>query len=263
MKKLIFTAAFIVLGASVSFAQSSVSDRKTDPNSVETEKPGDVPKTRSRQTADENDNLLKAGTVVQAELQSVLDVRRSKVGDEVVLKTTETIKHDGEVIIPKGTKLIGQISEVQQKSKGNGASKLGVVINSLEGKNLSTPITASIVSITNASNGVEAGDLFGTNSSGSNSTSGSVSNGGGLLGGGLVGGAAQAVGATLNAAATTVGGLANGTVETAGGAIGNSINGLTIDQSADGSATLMSTDKNLKIDKGANFRIRLGKPNSN
>jgi hypothetical protein len=47
--------------------------------------------------------LLDSGSSIQAELQDDIDVKRSKVGDQVVVKTTKAIKRGRDTVIPKGT----------------------------------------------------------------------------------------------------------------------------------------------------------------
>lgn len=254
MRKIIFGLTFILLFGTFCFAQQN----KTKQPVVE----NDSQATGKNPGATE-DTLLKSGTNLDAQLQGTLDVKKSKVGDEVVLKTTKTIKENGEVIIPKGTKLIGKVTEVQQKTKDSAISKIGVVFETIEGKNLSAPINASIVSITNISNNTAVGDVFESNTSANTTGSASSGNSGG---GGLLGGTTQAVGGVLKTTTQTVGGVTNTAGQTVGGAtstVGSTIKGLQISQTASGSAnsstTLSSADKNLKIEKGANFRIQLNK----
>ena len=55
---------------------------------------------------------LQSGTQLAAQLQSTLDVRKAKVGDQVVLKTTEAIKTGGRTVVNKGARLIGRVTEV-------------------------------------------------------------------------------------------------------------------------------------------------------
>ncbi len=210
------------------------------------------------------DVLIASQTNLDAQLQGNLDVKKSRVGDEVVLKTTKTIKENGEVIVPKGTKLIGRVTEIQQKAKGNTASKIGVVFEKMEGKNLSAPISASIVSITNISKNAAVGDVLESNTRASANSSSRTSTRN--SGGGLLGGATQTVGGVLDSTTQTVSGVtdtAGRTVGSAAETIGTSVKGLQINQTASGSAnsstTLSSADNNLKIEKGANFRIQLSK----
>ena len=91
--------------------------------------------------------MLQSGTSVAAQLQNSLDVKKAKVGDEVLLKTTTTIKQNGQTIVKKGSTLVGHVTEVQQKTKGQAMSKLGVTFDSLQNGKMMMPISATIVSL--------------------------------------------------------------------------------------------------------------------
>lgn len=69
---------------------------------------------------------LSNGTTLQAELTKSVDAKKAKTGDEVTAKVTQDVKADGKVVVSKGSKLVGHITEAQAKSK-DGESKLGVV----------------------------------------------------------------------------------------------------------------------------------------
>src|SRR5258706_11493241 len=53
-------------------------------------------------------NQLAAGSTVQAELTKPVDVRKNKPGDAVIAKTTQDVKSDGHVVLPKGSKIVGR-----------------------------------------------------------------------------------------------------------------------------------------------------------
>lgn len=214
-------------------------------------------------------SMIAAGTSLEGQLQSMVDVKKSKVGDEVVLKTTKAIKQNGETVVPKGSKLIGRITEVKQKTKDNATSKIGMVFDRIQGKNLDIPVNASIVSVATAQVNAAAGDLFAGDVSGSSSTSGSASSGGSSSGGGgLLGGVGSTVGGVVNTTTSTVGQVAGTATSTVGSTVGQTtntlgrtVNGLQISQSASGSAssssTISSQGKDVKIEKGATFQMRL------
>lgn len=214
--------------------------------------------------------FLASGTQIDGQLQGAVDVKKSRVGDQVVLKTTKSIKQNGETVVPKGANLIGRITEVQQKAKSNGQSRLGMVFDRIEGKNLAAPIRASISSITDANANSRSGDtadadVFGssnTSSSTSAGASGSGSRGGGN--GGLLGGVGGTVGGAVNTTTQTVGDLTNTVGQTArstGGTLGQTINGIQISNAADGSVqsgtTLSSADKNIRLEKGVMIQLQL------
>lgn len=213
-------------------------------------------------------SVIQAGTMLDAELQSAVDVKKSKVGDEVILKTKKAIKQNGEVIVPKGTRLIGRITEVKQKTKDNATSRIGMVFDRIRGKNLDAPINASIVSVLSASANAAAGDMLSADITGSSASSGSVSRGSTGSGGGLLGGVGSTVGGLVNTTTSTVGNVAGAATSTVGntvgqttGTLGSTVKGLQISTAASGSASTSSSisaqDKNVRIDKGATFQMRV------
>jgi hypothetical protein len=203
---------------------------------------------------------------IEGQLQNAVDVKRAKVGDEVLLKTTKAVKQNGQTVIPKGSMLLGRVTEVAKRSKGNSVSRLGMIFDRLQGRDLTVPISASIVSITNAAGRVQAAefaesDLFGSTGT---SASGSTRNGGGS--GGLLGGVTGTVGGVLNTTTQTVGSTVNTATNTVGGAtetIGRTAHGLTIsnEASAGGSAQsasiLSAAGRDIRLEKGATIGLRL------
>jgi hypothetical protein len=209
-----------------------------------------------------SDAGLSAAASVQAQLESTLDVKNAKVGDEVVLKTTQTIKRNGEVVVHKGSRLIGRVTAGTQRTKNSSESRLGLVFDRIEGKDLSAPITASIVSIMNIRAVASSADLFESDISGSSQSSGAVRSSGGS--GGLLGGVGSTVGGVVNTATSTVGSVAGTATHTAGGAVGTvgrTVNGIQISNavsgSANSSATLTAPGKSLRLEKGVLFNMNV------
>src|SRR5438045_7828984 len=66
---------------------------------------------------------LQSDTQLAAQLENALDARHAKVGDRVILKTTQAVKQNGQTVIPKGSQLIGRVTDVQQQAKSNGESR--------------------------------------------------------------------------------------------------------------------------------------------
>ena len=218
---------------------------------------------------------LDSGTRLAGQLQNTIDVRRAKVGDQVVLKTTQAIKSGGHVVVDKGSRLVGHITEVAQKSTGNSESRVGILFDRLENGPLQMPIAATITSIMSGSASTHANndDLFANDTMASSSTrstssarSSSTGNNGGLLGG---------VGGAVNSTTSTVGSVVGGTTSAAGttvdsttSAVGNtttsvgrSLAGIQISQSSstsvEGSSVLSLQGGNLRLEKGTNFNLVL------
>lgn len=93
---------------------------------------------------------LESGTQLAAQLESTLDARHAKPGDRVVLKTTKAVKQNGQVVIEKGARLIGRVTDVQEQTKTTGESHIGLVFDRLRSGSSEIPITATILSITQA-----------------------------------------------------------------------------------------------------------------
>ena len=217
---------------------------------------------------------LDSGTTLSGQLQNTIDVRRAKVGDQVILKTTQALKSGGRTVVGKGSRLVGHVTDVAQKSKSNGESRIGILFERLEQGSLQTPIAATITSVTSgrATANTSNDDSFGndTMASGSlrstSSARSSSSSSGGLLGGvggavnsttstvgSVVSGTTSAVGSTVDSTTRTVGGTANG--------VGSSLAGIQISQSSstsvEGSSVLSLQGGNLRLEKGTNFNLVL------
>jgi hypothetical protein len=77
---------------------------------------------------------ITPGTTIPAELTKGLDVKKVKAGDKIEAKTSVDLLSDGEVIIPKGSKITGHISDVKARSKDSKDSMVGIVFDQLSTK---------------------------------------------------------------------------------------------------------------------------------
>lgn len=209
---------------------------------------------------------LDSGTRLAGELQSTLEARKAKVGDQVVLRTTQAIKSQGRTVVSKGSRLVGHVTEVSEKSKSSGESRIGLLFDRLEGGSLNMPIAATITSVVSGAANARAGndDLFDTSSSTSSrasagSSRSSSANNGGLLGGttstvgNVVGGTTAALGSTVDSTTNVVGNTTTG--------VSRSLGGIQISQSSntsvEGSSVLSLQGGNLRLEKGTTFNLTL------
>ncbi|HWN08922.1 MAG TPA: hypothetical protein VNO50_06520 [Pyrinomonadaceae bacterium] len=238
---------------------------------AETRATGDaVNQTSAGVNSEEKSISLDSGTRLSGELQNAVDVRKARVGDRVVLKTTQAIKSGGRTVVGKGAKLIGHVTEVAQKTKGESQSRVGILFDRLEQGSLAVPISATISSITNGSATVRRNDedvfATGASSSARSSSSTSAAAGGGLLGGtggvinsttstvgNVVGGTTSAVGSTVNSTTNVVGSTAAG--------VGRTLGRIQISESTstsvEGGSVLSLQGENLRLEKGTNFNLIL------
>lgn len=219
---------------------------------------------------------LQSGTQMAAQLENTLDARHAKAGDRVVLKTTQTVKQDGEVVVPKGSRLIGHVTDVQRRTKSDNQSVIGIAFDRLQKGSMDVPIAATVVSITQAHARAQSSgdDMFGSQTMTSSSTSSSASSSAQRgSSGGLLGGVGNSVGGVVNRTTSTVGNVAGSATNVVGSTVGATTNatatttgnlggplrGLQITQSgnasADGGSTLSLTGGNLRLESGTTFNL--------
>lgn len=259
MKRLLLIVLTLAVSASLGYAQKSrTSGNASASNETSASKQG-------RQVN------LASNTALAAQLENSLDARHAKVGDRVALRTTEAVKQNGETVVPKGARLLGHVTEVQQRTKSNAESRIGVAFDRLQKGALDMPITASIVSITQARSQTSAGnpsldsDTMASSSAQSSSSSGGQRSGNG----GLLGGVGNTVGGVVNNTTSTVGNVVGNTTGAVGSTVGTTTNaagnltgslrGLQISQSsgasADGGSTLSLGTGNLHLDSSTTFHL--------
>jgi hypothetical protein len=87
------------------------------------------------QTAPQAGPALAPGTVLGAELSKGIDAKKAKVGQEVVAKAVADLRdNNGNLVIPRGAKLVGHITQAQAASKEQPQSSLGIIFDKMEAK---------------------------------------------------------------------------------------------------------------------------------
>ncbi len=165
---------------------------------------------------------LASGSTLNAALSSPIDSRKCKPGDRVNAKTTEAAKSDGKTAIPKGTKLVGHVTQASARANGESESALGIVFDKAILKNgQEVPLNVAIQAIASAQgNASVAGGDVDTMGSMGGSAAGSGMAGGRSALGGVTSTAGGAAGTVTNTAAN-VGSVAGGTVNSAANAGGS------------------------------------------
>lgn len=78
---------------------------------------------------------LAPGTVVGAELSKGIDAKKAKVGQEVVAKSLADLRDtNGNIVIPRGAKLVGHVTQVKAATKQEPQSTLAVIFDKAEAK---------------------------------------------------------------------------------------------------------------------------------
>jgi hypothetical protein len=118
---------FIILGALV-FAGSAACQTQAQAGTQTASSASAAPSAVSADNSRLNASLADGSPIV-AELSSSVDSKKIKQGDAVNARTTADIRADGKTIIPKGTKLIGHVTEAAARAKGGADSSLGIAFD--------------------------------------------------------------------------------------------------------------------------------------
>jgi hypothetical protein len=162
---------------------------------------------------------------VSCELAGKLDSKSAKVGDAVVVKTTENLRMEDGSVIPKGAKLIGHVTDAQAHSSGQADAHLSIAFDRAEWSGgHSIPIHSVIQTVTRpvnafASASTQSDDSLGGPMAGPGAHGmAGVHAGGGSLGGTAgVGTTAGSVAGSVGADASNLGAAAGGGLQRTAG----------------------------------------------
>jgi len=268
--------------ASAQAQASHESKTKSEPNA----KSGQDKSSSSGSSGGSNASAaLASGASLQAELTKPIDAKKAKPGDEVSAKVTQDVKSDGKVVIHKGTRLVGHVTEAQARTKEQANSTLGIAFDKavLKGgeevsfnsmvQAIGPPVQANVSTAADKNTNLGAAPpISGAPRTGNGGPVGGVTSaaGGAVSGatGTVAGAATGAANDTVSGATRTAGGLtAQGNLTSASqGVIG--LQGLALNTptavagsgSASGSAqgsVISSTSRNVKLDSGTQMVLRV------
>ncbi len=77
-----------------------------------------------------NHPKIAPGSVIPVQLTKTVDAKKAKTGDQVIAKVTQDMKTgNGDVLVPKDTKIIGHVTEAQARSKEQKESQMGIAFD--------------------------------------------------------------------------------------------------------------------------------------
>jgi hypothetical protein len=163
---------------------------------------------------------LSSGTAFNTALSAPVDSKKAKPGDRINARTTEAVKSDGRIVLPKGTKLVGHVTQASARAKGESESALAITFERAILKNgQEVPLSVAIQAIASAQASASAADT----DMGEMGSMGASATGSGR--------ATGALGGATSTAGSTVGTVAN-TATHAGGVAGGAVNS-TVNSTAD------------------------------
>jgi hypothetical protein len=156
---------------------------------------------------------VRSGTKINAELESTVDTRNAKPGDEVVARVTKKVKQDGKTVVRKGDRLLGRVQSVRADAEGKAGSSMSVVFDRLVSGEATSELhtVVSAVLSTPRERAEQQARLAEPMPAPAPATAG-----GGGSGGGLVGGVTSTVGSTVGSTASAAGGVVGGVGSTVG-----------------------------------------------
>src|SRR5258708_1297482 len=278
-------ASMLVVAGSVVYAQggAQASSSASGSTSVQTDKSGATASSNTSTSTSaktgHSSASLSDGTAMNAGISHPVDAKKNKPGDQVTAKTTEAAKSEGKVVIPKGSKLIGHVTECKQRSKEEKESALGIVFDGAilkSGQEIPLNVTVRALA---AAQTAAATSFGGDDLAAGGGAVGSARRSGGGAPGGVRSTAGAATGAVTNTAAGAggvAGGAVNSTVNAAGaahGAVGGlnaagqltsnsqgvfGLEGLNLNAAASNGtqgSLITSTGKNVHLDSGTQLLL--------
>ncbi|HEV2231811.1 MAG TPA: hypothetical protein VGV68_00250 [Terriglobia bacterium] len=226
---------------------------------------------RGKRSSSNDAGSVRAGTKLSAQLESAVDAKTAKPGDEVVARVTQNIKQNGKVVVRKGDRLMGHVTNVRSAANAHEGSQMTVNFDRLVSGESTTQLNAVVSAVLSTPGmGSASNDAMPM----MEPDSGPMVGGGGRRsggGGGLLGGATAGVGSTVGAVGSTAGNL-GGTV---GGAAQTTVSSATraglstpakmihinsgaqADSSAGLASALSTRQGNLRLDSGTRLEFRV------
>jgi hypothetical protein len=227
---------------------------------------------------------LAAGTTFNGTLVTALDSKKIKSGDQVVARTTENVKAQGKTVLPKGTKLIGHVTQASARAKGDSESALGIAFDRAVLKSgQEIPLNMNIQALASGASATSAGtnDMDTMADTGAGMGTAGATRGRGVVGGatsaagGAIGSASAATGKVTSSADSGVNSTLNSTTGVAGraqsiGGVNESgqltansrgvfnLNGINLNSATNAGAegsVVTSTGKNVRLDSGTRMLL--------
>jgi len=172
------------------------------------------------------------GTIIPVELAKTLDAKKVKAGDKIEAKIVVDMLSGGEVLIPKGSKVTGHISDVKARSKESKDSLVAIVFEQLSTKDGGDlAIQATIQAL---------GPPVDSGPSSSSMAGGPIGSSGGSMPGGGAGQSSGGSGHSLNPSSQGVVGMRGLSLSTSGSA-----------------SVISSSSENVHLESGTQLNLRI------
>jgi hypothetical protein len=272
MKQFLFGVVVAAFVAASAWAQTSTTGTTNSNTSATTTNSNVSAQTNTSSKVNSKGGTVASNVVVGAELSKSVDAKKAKPGDKVEAKSTSDAVLENGTKIPRGSKLIGHVTQAQAHSKEQAQSSLGIVFDEAEVKGQKVPFHAFIQALTAPPPEMpmnnDQDDMTGNQGMGGGMRGQPMGNGPGMLGnsGGTVGGATNTVGQTVGQTTNTVGQTAGGVTGNVGGQLTASTQGVvnmpgltmnTAMANATQGSVITSDSKTVRLDSGTRMVLRV------
>jgi hypothetical protein len=154
MKRILYVLLLVPLLTSFSLSQSSPTNEPISPtNPASAQSPAPSATTPAATPGASATNPSGAmgfapGTVLLAELTKTIDAKKAKQGDPVDAKTAIDLTRNGQVVVPKGAKLVGHVADAKSKQKGESDSTVTIAFDEMvtkDGQRVPMPATIQAI----------------------------------------------------------------------------------------------------------------------
>jgi hypothetical protein len=207
------------------------------------------------------------GTLINSELTGPLDSKKVKAGTTVNARTLTDLKtNDGRIVLPKGTRIIGHVTEASARGAGQPDSSLGLEFDkAILNSGQEIPLNATIQAV-----GAPPSSSFDNQTPAADPTGSRPA----APGGAVQSGTTASRGGSINGASSTPNGIGDpygGTNPSAGntnnsggqwdantrGVVG--LHNLSLNAASEGQGSIIkSTGKNVKLDSGTRLLLATG-----
>ena len=107
------------------------------------------PSSAQANTANANRLRIAPGSVIPVQLTKGVDAKKAKTGDEVDARVTQDLKSgNGELIVPKDTKVVGHVTGAQARTKSQKESEVAITFDHAvmkDGHDVSLPLSIQAI----------------------------------------------------------------------------------------------------------------------
>ena len=269
MQRTLYAFLTVPLLAALTFSQSAPSNPPVSPDDpASSQAPAPSASTPAATPAPSTTNAagpigFAPGTVLLAELTKSIDAKKAKQGDSVEAKTAIDLTKGGQVVVPKGAKLVGHVTDAKAKQKGETDSTLSLAFDEMitkDGQHVPMPAVVQAIRAwpqqTNTAamapdSGSSAGPATGAGGMAGGGAGRPMSTGSGQPGASEYPNANQTAGANATSSGETQAPLTGETQ----GIIGLPDYSLS---SSNGSSVISSEKKNVKLETGTQLLLKVG-----